>query len=85
MVSTGWFLSHPELGIKEGNPLVSKLPSSAQLPVGAGLEVLANLIARKYIKPNHPNIYKAVVGAGAGLHGGLALNNLRLIKNAGNK
>lgn len=80
IVSTAYFMSHPEVGMEEKNPLVSKLPVKWQLPVGAGLETGAMLLAKKLLQKNHPTALNRIAMIAGGLHGTLAINNLRQIK-----
>lgn len=83
--TTAAFQAHPEWGLSEGNPLVSWAPKGAQIPLGAGMELGAYLLGKKFLQPNHPKIFDALLmGAGA-LHGGAALHNLGAIQAARNQ
>lgn len=79
--STVYFQAHPELGIPEQNPLINRFPVKAQLPLGAAMEGTAILLGKKVLK-NHPTTVKWTLVVVAGIHGGFAVNNIRLIRMA---
>lgn len=84
MGSTAYFLSHPELQMREGNPLINWAPTKAQLPIGAAMEA-GTMWAGNKLLGNHPKLLKALmVGAGVA-HAGFAAKSIKHIMDAQNR
>lgn len=66
----------------EKNPLINWAGESWQLPLGVGLETAGYLLAKKLIGKDHPKLFNLLSGALGGVHGAMAVRNLKEISAA---